>query len=168
MDFLINASQMSFAAKWSSYQVYAEIIRIIKCACRASSYDCERKREARKKRPACLYTQNCCHRHTHMWVSCYHSLTPAYTAKTTLKHVFKLHEDIPVTPSRHRPVLSSEEGSSRVYFYTRSLTPTYISSQLLVRTEDTSTWVVIISSPDMDSWDGGRGKMRRGEMRRED
>lgn len=73
-------------------------------------------------------------------VIAYHSLTSAYTAHTTLKHVFKLYEDIPVTVSGHRPVLHrEEEGSSRVYFYTRSLTPTYISSQLLVRTEDTST-----------------------------
>ena len=106
-----------------------------------------------------------------------HAHTHTHTQlKTTLKHVFKLDGDIPVTPSRHRPVLCSEEGSSRVYFYTRSLTPTYISSQLLVRTEDTSTWVVIISGPRHGQlgWRKRRGErekhreMRWDEMRRED
>lgn len=70
-----------------------------------------------------------------------------------------------MTPSRHRRVLCSEEGSSRVYFYTRSLTPTYISSQLLVRTEDASTRVAIISGADMDSWDGGWRMEAKREMR---
>lgn len=70
-----------------------------------------------------------------------------------------------MTQSRHRPVLYSEEGSSRVYFYTRSLTPTYISSQLLVRTEDTSTRVVISSSPDTDSREGGKRQSERDEER---
>lgn len=60
--------------------------------------------------------------------------------------------------------------SIRVYFYTRSLTPLCISSQLVVRTEDMSTWVAITGKPDLDSWDGGRGKRwvggRQGERRR--
>lgn len=63
--------------------------------------------------------------------------------KTTLKPASKLDGDSGVTRSRHTLVLCTEEGSSnsrsRVYFYTRSLTPPYISSQLLVRTEDMST-----------------------------